>query len=138
MRSVAIIGTGLIGTSIALALQAKGVDVLLGDRDRDAVDTAVRPDVSAGTLAETLIVSTGRNIGGEMARLLDRISPDIIPVTADAARRIGETYQRWGRGMHPASLNFGDCFAYALAKERACRLLYVGEDFAKTDVESVL
>jgi ribonuclease VapC len=93
--------------------------------------------ISAGTLAETLIVSAGRNIGGEMARLLDRISPDIISVTADAARRIGEAYRQWGRGMHPAALNFGDCFAYALAKERACRLLYVGDDFAKTDVESV-
>jgi ribonuclease VapC len=94
--------------------------------------------ISAGTLAETLIVSAGRNIGGEMARLLDRISPDVIPVTAEAARRIGEAYEQWGRGMHPVALNFGDCFAYALAKERACRLLYVGDDFAKTDVESVL
>ena len=43
-----------------------------------------------------------------------------------------------GRGMHPSALNFGDCFAYAVAKEQSCRLLYVGDDFAKTDVDSVL
>jgi ribonuclease VapC len=40
--------------------------------------------------------------------------------------------------MHPAALNFGDCFAYALAKEYGCRLLYVGDDFARTDIEGVL
>jgi ribonuclease VapC len=40
--------------------------------------------------------------------------------------------------MHPAAVNFGDCFAYEVAKEHACRLLYVGGDFAKTDIEGVL
>jgi ribonuclease VapC len=42
----------------------------------------------------------------------------------------------WRRSIHPASLNFGDCFAYALAKEHRCPLLYVGDDFAKTDLVS--
>jgi len=67
--------------------------------------------ISAGTVAEALIVS---------------------------ARRIAEAYRQWGRGLHPAALNFGDCFAYEVAKEHACRLLYVGGDFAKTDIEGVL
>jgi ribonuclease VapC len=43
-----------------------------------------------------------------------------------------------GRGAHPAALDVGDCFAYEVANEHACRLLYVGDDFAKTDVEGVL
>jgi ribonuclease VapC len=94
--------------------------------------------ISAGSLAETLIVSAGRNVEVEMRRLIDRLAPDVVSVTSASARRIAEAYRRWGRGMHPAALNFGDCFAYALAKEHACRLLYVGEDFAKTDVEGVL
>ena len=59
-------------------------------------------------------------------------------IAAEAARRIAEAYGQWGRGLHPAALNFGDCFAYEVATEHACRLLYVGEDFAKTDIEGVL
>jgi len=94
--------------------------------------------MSAGTFAELLIVSSRRGIGAEMANFLDRFDLNIISVTPAAARRIGEAYSRWGRGVHPAALNFGDCFAYALAKEHACRLLYVGDDFAKTDIEAVL
>jgi ribonuclease VapC len=94
--------------------------------------------ISAGTLAELLIVSARRNIGAEMARLIDRVAPNIVSVTSAAARQVGAAYQKWGRGMHPAALNFGDCFAYAVAKDHACRLLYVGEDFAKTDLEGVL
>jgi ribonuclease VapC len=94
--------------------------------------------ISAGTLAETLIVSAGRNIGAEMARLLDGLDLKIVSVTPAAARQIGLIYQQWGRGMHPAGLNFGDCFAYQVAKEHACRLLYVGDDFAKTDIGGAL
>lgn len=94
--------------------------------------------ISAGTVAEALIVSARRNIGVEMARLLDALGCEIVSVTPAAARRIGLAYGQWGRGMHPAALNFGDCFAYEVAKEHACRLLYVGGDFAKTDIEGVL
>ena len=94
--------------------------------------------ISAGTLAELLIVAVGRGIAPEMAEFLDQFEFNIVPVTEAAARRIGHAYQRWGRGMHPAALNFGDCFAYEVAKQHGCRLLYVGDDFAKTDIEGVL
>jgi ribonuclease VapC len=43
-------------------------------------------------------------------------------------------YSRWGKGVHPAGLNFGDCFAYDVAKQNDCPLLFVGDDFAKTDL----
>ena len=62
----------------------------------------------------------------------------ILPVTAASARLALAAFDRYGRGRHPAKLNFGDCFAYEVAKEHACRLLYVGDDFSKTDIESVL
>lgn len=94
--------------------------------------------ISAGTVAEALIVSARRNFGVAMARLIDGLGCEIISVTPASARRIGLAYEQWGRGLHPAALNFGDCFAYELAKEHACRLLYVGGDFAKTDIEGVL
>lgn len=58
--------------------------------------------------------------------------------TPATARRIAEAYRRWGRGVHPAGLNLGDCFAYEVAKEHGCRLLYIGDGFSKTDVESGL
>jgi ribonuclease VapC len=61
-----------------------------------------------------------------------------VNVTKSTAMAMGEAYRRWGKGLHPAGLNFGDCFAYVLAMERACPLLYVGEDFKRTDVRSAL
>ena len=94
--------------------------------------------VSAGTVAEALIVSARRNVGVQMARLIDGLGCEIISVTPASARRIAEAYRRWGRGLNPAALNFGDCFAYEVAKERACRLLHVGDDFTKTDIDGVL
>ena len=76
--------------------------------------------------------------GAEMARLIDDLGCEIVPVTPAAARRIARAYAQWGRGIHPAALNFGDCFAYELAREHGCRLLYVGGDFAQTDIAGVL
>ena len=118
------------------------VAIVLKEPRADACLAALEAEdevlISAGTLAEMLIVSSRRNVGTEMARLIDRLAPDVVPVTPAAARRIGLVYQKWGRGVHPAALNFGDCFAYEVAKEHACRLLYVGDDFARTDIEAVL
>ena len=94
--------------------------------------------ISAATVAEALIVSERRNVGEEVASLIDGIGFDIVDVTPATARRVALTYARWGKGIHPASLNFGDCFAYDVAKEHACPLLFVGDDFAKTDIECVI
>lgn len=62
-------------------------------------------------------------------------SAPVAPMDADT---VADAYDRWGKGVHPAGLNFGDCFAYALAKSQNCPLLFVGDDFAQTDVESAL
>jgi len=116
--------------------------IVLREPDADACKGALAAEdeilISAGTVAEALIVSARRNVGVEMARLIDGLGCETVSVTPAAARRIAEAYQQWGRGLHPAALNFGDCFAYEVAKEHACRLLYVGGDFAKTDIEGVL
>ena len=115
--------------------------IVLGEAEADTCIKVLEAEtevlVSAGTVAEALIVAARQNIGEEMARLIDGLGFEIVTVTPASARRIAQAYERWGKGVHPASLNFGDCFAYEVAKEHSCRLLFVGDDFSKTDVESV-
>jgi ribonuclease VapC len=93
--------------------------------------------MSAATLTEVLIVSGRRGLANEVSSLLTRLAVTVVPIFEADARRAAEAYALWGKGMHPAGLNFGDCFAYALAKERGCPLLYVGNDFAQTDIQGV-
>jgi ribonuclease VapC len=94
--------------------------------------------ISAGTAAEALIVALGRGLLHEMTKTIEDFDVEIVPVTAASAQRIGKIYEKWGKGMHPAGLNFGDCFAYELAKSRGCKLLFVGNDFSRTDIEPAL
>jgi len=94
--------------------------------------------ISAGTVAEALVVAARRNVGDEMARLIGGLGFEVVTVTSASARRIAQAYEQWGKGVHPAALNFGDCFAYEVAKEHGCRLLYVGDDFKRTDVDNAL
>ncbi len=114
------------------------VAVLLREQQFEACKTTLDREqrllMSAGTLAEALIVATRRGFLQEMSGLVDAFGFEIATVTPAAARRVAEAYSRWGKGVHPAGLNFGDCFAYALARENDCALLFVGDDFAKTDV----
>ncbi len=116
--------------------------VLLREKNYEQCIDALSLDndrlISAGTLAEAHLVSELRSVGTKLQELVASMPLQVLPVTADIARRIGQIYQRWGKGCHPAGLNFGDCFAYDTAKTHACPLLYVGEDFRKTDVQSVL
>jgi ribonuclease VapC len=94
--------------------------------------------LSSVSMAEALIVANARGISVALNLLLERPNIEIVPVTAASARRAADAYAKWGKGTHRAKLNFGDCFAYELAMSRACPLLYVGNDFAKTDVRSAL
>ena len=81
------------------------------------------------------MVAARRNVRDEMQRLIDEMGIDIIGVTSASAQRAAKAYDRWGKGMHRAGLNFGDCFAYELAMRESCPLLFVGEDFTQTDVQ---
>jgi ribonuclease VapC len=118
------------------------VAIVLGEAEADACIKVLEVEaevlVSAGTVAEALIVAAQRNVGEQMTSLIDGLGFEIVTVTPASARRIAQAYERWGKGLNPAGLNFGDCFAYEVAKEHSCRLLFVGKDFSKTDVESVL
>jgi ribonuclease VapC len=116
--------------------------IVLGETKSDACIEALQGDtevlISAGTVAEALIVAARRRVSGPMATLFERFDFEIVPVTPASALQIGKAYEQWGKGIHPAELNFGDCFAYTLAKEHFCSLLYIGDDFSKTDIKSVL
>ena len=103
----------------------------------EALATNDRIVVSAATVAEALIVAERRGVGAEMNALFDGLDLEIASVSPAVARRVADAYARWGKGVHSAGLNFGDCFAYEVAKARDCPLLHVGADFALTDVASV-
>ncbi len=93
--------------------------------------------ISSVTLVETAIVLENK-IGPAGSRDLEEFMSDleieIVPVDATLARAALLAYWRFGRGLHAAKLNFGDCFSYALAKVHALPLLYKGADFSQTDV----
>jgi ribonuclease VapC len=115
--------------------------IVLGEAEADACIAALEIEdeilISAATIAEALIVAARRNVGDEMAKLIDGLGFNAIAVTPAAARRVALAYARWGKGVHAAGLNFGDCFAYELAREHDCPLLHVGGDFARTDVKRI-
>jgi ribonuclease VapC len=120
------------------ALMAILLDESEADACMAAIEAADKLLISAGTVAEALIVADRRNLGVDMAELIDGLGFEIVPVTAASAPRIAAAYGRWGKGLHPAALNFGDCFAFDAAEERNCPLLFVGNDFSRTSIRSAL
>jgi ribonuclease VapC len=120
------------------ALMAIVLDEPLADPCIDAMVEAPRIAISAGTVSEAMIVADRKAVGDRMRRLLGQFSFEIVAVTPSDSSKIADAYSRWGKGVHPARLNLGDCFAYALAKERGCPLLFVGDDFSRTDIVSAL
>jgi ribonuclease VapC len=106
-----------------------------------AIDQASVRLISAGTVLEAAIVAqqrSGQAGTSELNRTLGRLPAQIVPFDLDQlvwARYALETY---GRGRHPAKLNFGDCFTYALAKSTGEPLLFKGSDFSLTDLKSAV
>lgn len=120
------------------AIMAIVLDEPAAQACKAALEGEDRPVMSSGTLAEVLIVSLRRNVEDVAMALIDDLAVEIVPVTAVSVRRMADAYRRWGKGMNAAALNFGDCFAYEAARAHDCQLLYVGNDFARTDVKSAL
>jgi ribonuclease VapC len=125
----------VVDTSALLAILK---DEPLAPQCMDRLEAEPHACISAGTLSEALIVANRYAARAKFLNLIAELAVEVVPVDADTARFIGEIYGVWGKGNHPAALNFGDCFAYALAQERDCPLLFVGDDFARTDVVSAL
>jgi ribonuclease VapC len=102
-----------------------------------AIGEAETLAVSAATLVETTMVAEGRtrlSMREKLDDLLATVKPEVVAFTAEHAEIARAAWRRFGKGRHPAKLNLGDCFAYALAEARGEPLLFKGEDFARTDV----
>jgi ribonuclease VapC len=124
----------VLDTSALLAL-------LLDEPEADSYRVALEEDqtrlVAAATLLETAIVIEARKgeAGGrELDLLIHKAAIVIVPIDAEHVAEARRAYRRFGRGRHAAGLNFGDVFAYALARTSGEALLFKGEDFSKTDV----
>jgi ribonuclease VapC len=117
------------------------IAILLGepgaDRFKRALNEAPSLAMSAASVLETSLVIDSR-LGPSAAQMLDNWlegSPiEVVVVTRRQIETARAGFRRFGKGRHPAGLNFGDCFSYALAKSSGDTLLFQGEDFSKTDI----
>ena len=116
--------------------------ILFGERGAERYDTAIaeapRCRMSVVSFLEAAIVLESRSgtaAGHELDAFLEEAAIELAPVTPEHAQAARRAWRRFGKGNHPAGLNFGDCFAYALAEAAREPLLFKGGDFARTDIE---
>ncbi len=79
----------------------------------------------------------GESGGFNLDLLVTRLQIEVVPVTGEQAELARAAYRTYGKGVHPAGLDFADCFSYALARFMGEPLLFVGDDFSKTDIVAV-
>lgn len=119
--------------------------IFLLEPDAERFAEALRSDpeslVSAVSFVEASVVLDARTAGDSHAELdafLSGAGVEVEPVSISQARMAREAYRAFGKGNHAAGLNFGDCFAYALAKATEQPLLFKGNDFSQTDIISAI
>jgi len=128
----------IVDTSALIALITDEPDA---PRIRDAVTSGARMAIAAPNRVEAGLVLGGRGLDDPdrfVTEVLEHLHIATTDFTAAHARAAIDAWKKYGRGRHPAKLNYGDCMAYATAKLAAEPLLYVGDDFAQTDIASVL
>ncbi|MCW5774753.1 MAG: type II toxin-antitoxin system VapC family toxin [Rhodospirillaceae bacterium] len=115
--------------------------IAFGEPERRSFHERIAADpirlISAISRVETIIVLLQRHGERgvlEMDLLLARATVETVAVDVEQTRAAIDAFRRFGRGRHPAGLNFGDCFAYALAATTGEPLLFKGDDFARTDI----
>ena len=126
----------IVDTSAILAVLFDEPDA---ERYARAIAGASRCRMSVASFLEAAIVLESRGgaaAGGELDLFLERAPIELAPVTYDHAQAARRAWRRFGKGNHPAGLNFGDCFAYALAEATREPLLFKGGDFPLTDVQT--
>lgn len=120
---------------LAIVFQEVGYEVLLESLENSPGSAAGTP-----TLAETGIVLQARlgdGAHGLLERMLDELGIQEVPFGEIHWREAMDAFRRFGKGRHPATLNFGDCMTYAVAKLAGEPLLFTGNDFGLTDLEMV-
>ena len=126
----------IVDSSAILAVLYREQDA---ERYERVIASAAHPRMSVANLLETSIVLEGRGgeaAGHELDLFLRDAEIELAPVTVEHLEAARRAWRRFGKGNHPASLNIGDCFAYALAALMDEPLLFKGEDFAQTDIEA--
>ena len=117
---------------VAIHLKEPGHDRLI-----EAIDNAEVVVVGAPTLLETAMVLTtrlGQDARPTILAFLRRIEAEVVPFNEEHLDAATTAFLRFGRGRHPAGLNFGDCMSYAVASVAGMPLLFTGEDFRRTDI----
>ena len=128
----------VVDTSAAMAILQREPEAEAFAREIEAAATRL---ISAVSVLEAgmLVEARKREAGAlELDNFLMRARLDVVPFDAEQAQVARLAFRRYGKGFHPAGLNFGDCAAYALAKTRGEPLLFKGDDFPRTDVDGGL
>lgn len=126
----------IVDTSAVIAILFKESGA---ERYHRAIAEVPRCRMSVVSYLEATIVVEGRSgaaAGHELNAYLSEAGIELEPVTVDHAQAACRAWRRFGKGNHPAGLNFGDCFSYALAEATREPLLFKGRDFALTDIEA--
>jgi ribonuclease VapC len=123
----------IVDTSALIAILRREPE---GDRFTDALLAASEPKMSVATLLEARMIAQRDNGAAELEALINAAGIEIVSTDLAQIDLAFEGFLRFGKGRHPAGLNFGDLFAYALARTLDEPLLYKGEDFGQTDVRS--
>ena len=124
----------IVDTSAVLAVLFRESDA---EQYATAILTAAPCRMSVASLLEASIVigSRGTAAGAELDAFVDEAEIELMPVTLEQVEVARDAWRRYGKGRHAAALNFGDCFAYALARTMGEPLLFKGDDFLLTDIE---
>ena len=129
-----------------MVIDTSALVAMLGDEpEAQQFEAAVEADAvrlmsTASYLETAIVIETrfGEPGGRELDLWLHRAGVNLVAVDADQADAARAAYRRFGKGRHRAGLNYGDCFAYALAKTSGQPLLFKGDDFAHTDISAVV
>jgi ribonuclease VapC len=128
----------VLDTSALIALLLKEPDAEL--IASTLVSAAAIRMAAPNWLEVAMVAMSRRGIDGyqQLQQILERLQVEIVASDRVNAEIAFQAWVQYGKGRHPAGLNYGDCFAYALAKQRGEALLYKGNDFSKTDIQSAL
>ena len=128
----------IVDTSALMAVLLQEEDAM---KFATALSSATGLRMAAPTWLEAAMVATARSASRgyiELLSLLEDMGVEVVPIDHTLAEIAYGGWVRYGKGRHPAGLNYADCFSYALAKQRGDPLLFKGDDFSLTDIQSAL
>lgn len=126
----------VIDTSAIVAILRNEPDTLKLEKALVSDSIRLVPSTCVLEARMVLVSRRGEHVLAEIDLWLRKIAAEIIPVDAELVDLATQAWLTYGKGRHPAALNFADCFSYALAKRADEPLLFIGNDFSQTDIEA--